>query len=124
MTRDDLFDEIMDVLQDLSDYELIDIWNEYCDMNGYDDDRIYYRDEIDELAYGMSPLNIIETYGAVADCTYFKFTIWGAEECWYDDIEYDDLIEYMIDREWSNGNSDIMDLIEEWLESDDEEEEE
>lgn len=122
MTRDDLFNGIYDVLQDLDDYELIEVWNEYCDYNNYDDERIYYHEEINDLAYGMSPLDILDTYGAVAGCEYFKFTIWGTEECCYDDIEWDDLIEYIIDHEKDYGVTDIADLLEEYANNEEEDE--
>lgn len=46
---------IIAVLKDMSDSDLIALWNEYCEAHRYYDDHIYYMDEFNELECDIGP---------------------------------------------------------------------
>ena len=47
--------KIIDWLKGLDDYEVVRLWNQYCDENNYFDDELYSMDDIDEIIPSMSP---------------------------------------------------------------------
>ena len=118
-------------LEDMSDTDLIGIYNEYCQENCYSEEEFFSMDMFDELNYGRKPLEIAEY---VRDCDfnpnddYFRDGIFGPTsystyEC-ADEIrtnELKELAEYIIDNDESFYNSDIRDAL---YEDDDEEEDE
>lgn len=122
----ELWEMIRDTLEEMSSNDLMYIWNEYCDNNRYYDDKIYYYEEIDEFYYDMKPTEIIEKFGELGNCEYWKDGIYGAEalDMIEDGIDFDDLAQYIADNEDSMGYNDLQDTIDEWYEQNEEEEEE
>ena len=55
-------DLVIDTIDNMSDSEMIDLWNEYCDNNRYYDDRIEYFDEgvFNDLMSGKTPYEIYQ----------------------------------------------------------------
>ena len=128
MTREEAIERVKEIINNMSESDMIYIHNEYCEARNYYDDRIEYYDSIDELCYGMKPTEIIEKFGDLynSNSEYIKFTIYGAESADWTDVMVDDIAEYCIDSEESFYNDDIQEVIDEYLESlyEDEDEEE
>jgi hypothetical protein len=124
MTDAEKRDIVEGAVDNLSENELLNIWNDYCDCNHYYDDKVYYVDELDDLCYSMKPTEIISRYGELDGFEYFKDGVYveGSNDL-LDLIDYGALIDYIIDNEEDFDNSDIADALEEIEEDDDEEEE-
>lgn len=124
MTDAEKRDIVEGAVDNLSENELLNIWNDYCDCNNYYDDKVYYVDELDELCYSMKPTEIISRYGDLDGFEYFTDGVYteGSNDL-LDLIDYGALIDYIIDNEEDFDNSDIADALEEIEEDDDDEEE-
>ena len=48
-------------LEELEEHEVVDLWNDYCENNNMDDERIYYMDEIDDVLGKMYPTDLFDT---------------------------------------------------------------
>lgn len=130
---EEAYDELEEMLDNMSDGELFEIHNEWCEEMHYYDDRIEYYECLDELCCDMKPTEIIEKFGDLQNCTsdYIKFTIYGAEEADVSDVDTRAIAEYCIDNEEDFYNTDIElflddlnDKLEELEEEYEEEEEE
>lgn len=118
---------VTDTINNMSDSELIDLWNEYCGDNGYYDDRIEYFDEgvFNDLMSGKTPYEI---YQIIDDsdiscfddyCRYDGYELNTFSDI-YDSIDIENLVEWIIEEENDLCNSDIDGLYNE-LNSEDEE---
>lgn len=119
-------EQIENILDNLSEYELMDIHNEYC-ANG--DDEIFEMDMFNEMCEGMTPTDIANCifYGDFCpNHSYFKFDGYAnfeSSDFPSDWIYTSDLANYMYDN-WESYNIDeVADLFDEW-ESEDEDDEE
>lgn len=98
--------KVREAVDNLDEYDLIGLWNEYCDDNSYYDDRIYGND-IDELLYGLKPsevLNAIDLDNYSENDDYMIESIYGYRSFSYlsdDNSPYDEdaLVEYIMDNE-------------------------
>ena len=124
MTDAEKRDIVENAVDNLSECELLGIWNDYCDDNNYDDDRVYYVDELDELCYSMKPTEIISRYGDLDGFEYFTDGVYteGSNDL-LDLIDYGSLIDYIIDNEEDFDNSDIADALEEIEEEEEDDDE-
>lgn len=122
MTDAEKRDIVEGAVDNLSENELLGIWNDYCDCNNYYDDRVYYVSDLDELCYSMKPTEIISRYGDLDGFEYFTDGVYteGSNDL-LDLIDYGALIDYIIDNEEDFDNSDIADALEEIEEEDDDE---
>lgn len=115
---------------ELSDEEIIDIWNEYCDANRYYDNRIHSMDVFDEFFDSYTPTQIADMvsyngsdYQRNAD--YFTYdevcndlrTYYSASGAVDGAVERDDLIE------WLERSGQWEDFLSDYIEEDDNEEE-
>ena len=114
---------------ELSDEEIIDIWNEYCDANRYYDNRIHSMDVFDEFFESYTPLEIADmvsyngsdyqrnadyfTYDEVSNDLHTYYSASGAVD---GAVERDDLIE------WLERSGQWEDLLSDYIEEDDNEE--
>ena len=120
---------VTDTINNMSDSELIDLWNEYCDNNRYYDDRIEYFDEgvFNDLMAGKTPYEIYQIIDN-SDISFFDdYCRYNGYELntfsdVYDSIDIDDLVEWVIEEEKDICNFDIDGLYNE-LNSEDEDEE-
>ena len=128
----DMREEVMEMLNDMKDYELVAIHNEYCDEVNYVDDRIYSMGEFNELYCmdGKSPLDIImDAYGGSFNPNddWFRWDGLGnLESTDYpgnDWIDIDEIADYIVENDDALRNDDIRDLMDE-IEAENEEEEE
>lgn len=125
----ELKDAILEVLYDLSDSEMVEVHNTYCDDVRYYDDRIEYMSSFDDMCYGMSPTEIIEKFGDLdVNCGYYVVGIFDVTSFdMYEDAPttyYEEIAEYCADNDDDLGSSDIRDCIEEWREAHEESEDE
>lgn len=92
---------LVNILKELDDSQIITIHNEYCDTNSYEN-MIYYMDMIDELLYGYTPSEILNSLSSSFDKndTFIVDTINGLQS--YNDISdivnYDQLAEFLIEK--------------------------
>lgn len=63
---------IMNALKEMTNDELVSVWNEYCDANNMYDDRIYYMSELDEVFSGQDATYILNR-------AFFGHDQWGDE---------------------------------------------
>ena len=86
----DKIQAIVNVLKDLSDSDIVALWNERCEECNYWDDRIYYMCEFDDIEcdFGRrddeSPLDFIDRVKSQfsefdSSDDYFATTIYGYE---------------------------------------------
>ena len=92
---------LVNILKKLDDSQIITIHNEYCDRNCYEN-MIYDMDMIDELLYGYTPSEILNSLSSSFDKndTFIVDTINGLQS--YNDIsdivDYDQLAEFLIEK--------------------------
>lgn len=114
-------ERITEVLNDLSDYELIEAHNRYCENNNYMDDYIDYMSEIDCMFSGMSAtefLSKIDFNNFDVNHNYFVYTIYGLVSFDYvaDDncpIDIDEIASYILNNSDDLDCSEIADVLEE-----------
>lgn len=124
------YDEILRALEDdLSDWELVSVYNEYCEaINNYEE-RIYPMDEIDDLLCGLKPSEVLN---AVSDDfhlndKYFKDSIYGLESSDYpedDWIDKEEIAEYVDDNDDYLYCTALKEILDYWEDEEDEDEEE
>ena len=130
-TIEALNDRLFDVITDMDDYELVSLYNVYCDNAGYCDDRIYDMDEFDEIMGGYSATDLAQRV-AFGDFNpndrFFMFNGYGnlvSKNYLTDEISVLDIVEHIIETEDCLYNDDIQEVFdewEEWVECEDEEE--
>ena len=122
MTDAEKRDIVEGAVDNLSECELLNVWNDYCDYSNYYDDIVYYVSDLDELCYGMKPTEIISRYGDLDGFEYFKDGVYTeGSNSLLDLIDYGALIDYIIDNEEDFDNSDIANALEEIEEENDDE---
>ena len=100
---------LVNILKKLDDSQIITIHNEYCDKNSYEN-MIYDMDMIDELLYGYTPSEILNSLSSSFDKndTFIVDTINGLQS--YNDISdivnYDQLAHFLIE------NGDVDNILE------------
>ena len=128
MSNERKFELILEVLEGLTDSELLSVHREYLnETNGYDDE-IYTLDDLDMIAEGQDAYWLLcrafyGDFNPTAD--YFKFngygniqSIFSYELSSYIDME--DIAEYCVDNDKALYNDEIQEI----LDSEDEETEE
>ena len=117
-------DAIREYIKNLRDYEQVNLWNEYCEAQNCDDDQIWCMDGFDDLFYGRSPLEIVQSLDSSFNPTHawFYFDGWG-DVCSTnypeaDVIQQDDIAEYIDESGDSLYDSGIAELLKSWDEDD------
>ena len=126
--RKQIEDLVFDTIDNMNDSEMIDLWNEYCNDNGYYDDRIEYFDEgvFNDLMSGKTPYEIYQIIDN-SDISFFdNYCRYDGYELntftdIYDSIDIENLVEWIIEEENDLCNSDIDELYTKLLNSEDEE---
>lgn len=131
MSEDQLRDELMSLIDDMSDTDAIYIWNEYCREINDDISEIYNMDDFDEIADGQSPSDIARSifYGDFRPADkFFGFNGYGN----YVSFDYltdknaryypEDMVDYIIRNDEDFGDSDIRELLDSANDDDDDEE--
>lgn len=117
-------DAIRGYIQDLRDYEQVNLWNDYCEAQDCCDNRIGGMDEFDDLFYGLRPLEIVRRLDSSfnPNHAWFYFDGWGdvcsTNHPEADVIQQDDIAEYIDESGDSLYDSGIAELLESWDEDD------
>lgn len=111
------FEKVKSVLENLDDSELMRIWNEYTQMNSYDDQEIFEMYMFDELMDGRKPSEILNKVASDFDINddYFVWGVYGCES--FNDVSdkvyFDDLANYIVANNETFDNDELEELIEE-----------
>ena len=130
MTYDEFRNGIREAVESMDDSDLVNAWNEVCDNENYMDDYIYSNDP-DELLYGKTPSDILSevTEDYSVNDNYAVWTVYGLESFNYTSdsscpIDIDIIVDYIIDNEEDFDDSDIEELLDQWNEEEEEDEDE
>ena len=117
-------DAIREYIKNLSDYEQINLWNDYCAAQGYCDDQIGCMDDFDDLFYGLRPLEIVRrldsSFNPDHDWFYFDGAGYVCSTNYPENeiIQQDDIAEYIDESGDNLYDSGIAELLESWDEDD------
>lgn len=111
------YEMIENIIAEMTDDEKMYLWNEYCyDACRYNDE-IFDFDRLCEMCESQTPEWIIGRvyFGKFEyNSPYFKFngygnfeSVWNVEE----DCYFDEMIEYMIDNDFSACNDEIEEVL-------------
>lgn len=105
------------VVEDFKENKLVELWNEYCDKNYYEE-RIYYLsdDEINDLFSNKTPAELIRMGSNVdLDNKYFYFHLneLNTTDNIFDVVEIDELVDYIIDNDDDCNDMDVRALLDE-----------
>ena len=125
--RKQIEDLVFNTIDNMSDSEIIDLWNEYCGENGYYDNRIEYFDEgvFNDLMSGKTPYEIYQIIDN-SDISFFDdYCHYDGYELntfsdIYDSIDIDDLVKWVIEEEKDLCNFDIDELYNKLSDEDEE----
>lgn len=100
---EDLEEALEQAFDDLSNSEQVDLWNEFCDANRYEDERIYDMAELDYMLENKTASEVLEMARGNdfnPNDDYFKFTGYGIESANYPDswIEFSDMKDWLIGK--------------------------
>lgn len=114
--------QIIEVLENMSMPDLVQVHNEYCNAANYPDNWVYSMEEFDEIMSGSSPWEIARTcfYGDFRPCDdWFTFNGYAnidtfdylaEENC---PIYIDDIASYILENEDSLNNGEIEEILNE-----------
>lgn len=129
--KDFVKEKLEDFLEEMSDDDVIAMWNNYCDNNRYEDDRIWYVSDFDDLMSGKLPSEVVEELSSSFSLNdeYMVFTMYGISSFSYvnDDvcpIYISDLADYILENDDELENDDVRDFLDEYAEEEEEDEEE
>ena len=112
-----IVENIREVVEDFKENKLVELWNEFCDKNYYEE-RIYYLsdDEINDFFSNKTPAELIRIGKDVdLDNKYFYFHLneLNTTDNIFDVIDIDELVDYIIDIDNDCNDTDIRDLLDE-----------
>jgi hypothetical protein len=112
-----IIESIRVVVEDFKENKLVELWNEFCDKNYYEE-RIYYLsdDEINDLFSNKTPAELIRIGSGVdLDNKYFYFHLneLNTTDDIFDVVDIDELVDYIIDNDDDCNDIDIRDLLNE-----------
>ena len=112
-----IVENIREVVEDFKENKLVELWNEFCDKNYYEE-RIYYLsdDEINDFFSNKTPAELIRMgKGVDLDNKYFYFHLseLNTTDNIFDVVDIDELVDYIIDNDNDCNDTDIRDLLDE-----------
>ena len=112
-----IVENIREVVEDFKENKLVELWNEFCDKNYYEE-RIYYLsdDEINDFFSNKTPAELIRMGSNVdLDNKYFYFHLGelNTTDNIFDVVDIDELVDYIIDNDNDCNDTDIRDLLDE-----------
>ena len=109
-------EELNEILYNLEDSELIEVWNEFCRHTNHEEKVVYRYEDLNEICQDMTPIQIIESYGCIEGCAYFTEDIYveGFNELDFA-LDVEELVCYMIDNEMSFFNDECKEAIEYYM---------
>ena len=108
---------IREVVEYFKETKLVELWNEFCNKNYYEE-VIYYLsdDEINDLFSNKTPAELIRMGKDVdLDNKYFYFHLGklNTTDNVFDVVDIDELVDYIIDNDNDCNDIDIRDLLDE-----------
>ena len=112
-----IVENIREVVEDFKENKLVELWNEFCDKNYYEE-VIYYLsdDEINDFFSNKTPAELIRIGSNVdLDNKYFYFHLGelNTTSNIFDVVDIDELIDYIIDNDNDCNDTSIRDLLDE-----------
>lgn len=112
-----IVENIREIVEDFNENKLVELWNEFCDDNYYEE-RICYLsdDEINDLFSNKTPAELIRMGSDVdLDNKYFYFHLneLNTTDNVFDVVDIDELVDYIIDNDDDCNDIDIRDLLDE-----------
>ena len=110
-------ENIKEVVEDFKENKLVELWNEFCDKNYYEE-VIYYLsdDEINDLFSNKTPAELIRM-GKDVDLDnkylYFHLGELNTTDDIFDVVDIDELVDYIIDNDNDCNDIDIRGLLDE-----------
>ena len=116
-TEKSIVKSIRVVVEDFKENKLVELWNEFCDKNCYEE-RIWYLsdDEINDWFSNKTPAELIRMGKDVdLDNKYFYFHLneLNTTDDIFDVVDIDELVDYIIDNDDDCNDIDIRDLLDE-----------
>ena len=119
-------EKLVDYINDMKTEEIVELHNGYCEAAGYEDDRIYAMDDLEEILDGVDKWELVRMI-RFGDFDFMK-EFWGfngygnlvSYNAWELPIYASDIAGYILLREDSLGNDEIQEM----LDADDEDERE
>lgn len=109
---------IREVVEDFKEEKLVELWNEFCDENYYEE-RIYYLSDdeiINDYFSNKTPAELIRIGKDVdLDNKYFYFHLneLNTTDNVFDVVDIAELVDYIIDNDDDCNDTDIRDLLDE-----------
>ena len=112
-----IVENIREVVEDFKENKLVELWNEFCVKNCYEE-VIYYLsdDEINDWFSNKTPAELIRMGSNVdLDNKYFYFHLGelNATDNIFDVVDIDELVDYIIDNDDDCNDIYIRDLLDE-----------
>ena len=119
-TEKSIVKSIRVIVEDFKENKLVELWNEFCDKNCYEE-RIWYLsdDEINDWFSNKTPAELIRMGSDVdLDSKYFYFHLGklNTTDDIFDVVDIDELVDYIIDNDDDCNNIDIRGLLDELAE--------
>ena len=116
-TEKSIIKSIRVVVEDFKENKLVELWNEFCDKNCYEE-RIWYLSdyEINDLFSNKTPAELIRMGSNLdLDNKYFYFHLneLNTTDNIFDVVDIDELVDYIIDNDNDCNDTDIRDLLDE-----------
>ena len=112
-----IVENIREVVEDFKEGKLVELWNEFCNKNYYEE-VIYYLsdDEINDFFSNNTPAELIRMGSNVdLDSKYFYFHLGelNTTNNIFDVVDIDELVDYIIDNDNDCNDTGIRDLLDE-----------
>lgn len=112
-----IVENIREVVEDFKETKLVELWNEFCNKNYYEEVIDYLSDdEINDYFSNKTPAELIRMGSNVdLDNKYFYFHLdeLNTTNNIFDVVDIDELVDYIIDNDNDCNDIDIRDLLDE-----------
>lgn len=111
-------ERLIEYINGMNEDEMVELHNNYCEAAGYENDRIYSMEELDEVLEGRTPADILQRafYGEFNPNASFFWLNGYANLCsasWASEspIYASDIANYILTNEDALGNDEIQDML-------------
>lgn len=113
-------ENIREVVECFKEDKLVELWNEFCNKNYYEEVISYLSDdEINDFFSNKTPAELIRM-GSDVDLDnkyfYFHFDELNTTDNIFDVVDVDELVDYIIDNDNDCNDTDIRNLLDELAE--------
>ena len=112
-------EKLIDYINDMKTEEIVELHNSYCEAAGYEDDRIYAMDDLEEILDGVDKWKLVRMvqFGDF-DCMkeFWGFNGYGnlvSYNAWEVPVYAEDIANYILSEEDSLGNDEIQEILDE-----------